>query len=148
MSIASAIRELPVRADLRADGAPATPAKVAVCLGEWRLEAIIADGRWNRIYRATSAKSTGGLAQYAIKALHERFWDDPLSVARLRSEATVGRCVMHPHVVPVFASLAPTKLRRRLQLLPRSRRAQGRQGRSDAPERRDDCVRSEPTRPG
>jgi eukaryotic-like serine/threonine-protein kinase len=104
MSIAAAIRELPVRAGSQADATSAAPSKPTVRFGEWRLEAIIAEGRWNRVYRATSAASSGGLAQYAIKVLHERFWDDPTAVARLRSEATVGRCVMHAHVVPVVAS--------------------------------------------
>jgi eukaryotic-like serine/threonine-protein kinase len=104
MSIASAIRELPVRASSPADPASRSPSTSAVRLGEWQLEAIIAEGRWNRIYRATSAKNRGGPAQYAIKALHERYWEDSVAVARMRAEATVGRCVMHPHVVPVFAA--------------------------------------------
>jgi serine/threonine-protein kinase len=106
MSIAAAIRELPVRAGSPADAATRSPSSTVVRLGEWQLEAIVADGRWNRIYRATSAKGGGGSAQYAIKALNERYWDDPIAVARLRSEATVGRCVMHPHVVPVVAAHA------------------------------------------
>jgi serine/threonine protein kinase len=104
MSIAAAIRELPVRAGSQADAASILPSKATVRFGQWQLEAIIAEGRWNRVYRATSATSGGGLAQYAIKALHEQFWDDPIAVARLRSEATVGRCVMHAHVMPVVAA--------------------------------------------
>src|SRR5688572_10321048 len=105
MSIAAAIRDLPFRADSQADAAHSSPTKSAVRLGDWQLEAIIADGRWNRVYRATSATTTsGGRAQYAIKELHEQFWDDPQVVARLRAEATVGRCVMHPHVTSVVAA--------------------------------------------
>ncbi len=112
MSLASAYRDAtgavvssqpfqrPIPANL---SSPPTPLR----MGPWAFEATLAEGPWNRIYRARRAdKETAAFnhsASYAIKALHERHWSDPLAVARFRTEATVGRCVMHPHVSPAVS---------------------------------------------
>jgi serine/threonine protein kinase len=114
MPLATAIRDVPSRAAIlpgagqTAQSSNLNTAASPVQLGPWQLEAIIADGRWNRVYRAVKAggdkTAAGGSARYAIKALHEQHWSNPLSVSRLRTEATVGRCVMHAHLSPIVAT--------------------------------------------
>src|SRR5262245_53159365 len=105
MPLAAAIRDLPIRADFQPGAGQITqPSNSAVCLGKWRLEAVIANGRWNRVYRAVNAAGAVGSAQFAIKALHEHHWSDPLAIARLRTEATVGRCVIHSHLSSIVAA--------------------------------------------
>ncbi|MCC7083514.1 MAG: serine/threonine protein kinase [Pirellulales bacterium] len=105
MSLASAIREQPVRAERQPNVAQVAHASTpALRWGPWRLQAVIAEGRWNRLYLAVNVAAASGASQYAVKALHEHHWSDPLAIARLRMEATVGRCVAHAHVSSLVAA--------------------------------------------
>jgi eukaryotic-like serine/threonine-protein kinase len=119
MPLATVPRNLPVRAEVTAGSedfaqslnlnTPAEPPKSPVKLGPWQLEAVIADGQWSRVCRASRA-GREGTAKYAIKMLREGNRIDShanLGETRLRllrNEATVGRCVMHPHLSPIVAA--------------------------------------------
>lgn len=89
--------------------APSPTRAAPVKLGPWQLEAVISEGRWSRVCRATRG-GRDGTASYALKLLHSAAPADSLSphaatrLQMLRSEATVGRCVMHPHVSSIVAA--------------------------------------------
>ncbi|HZZ26627.1 MAG TPA: serine/threonine-protein kinase [Pirellulales bacterium] len=76
-------------------------------LGPWLLVSRLREGTLTRAYRArpAEAKDDANLAPaYVIKVLREEWHDHPAAVARIRQEATVGRCVAHKHLLPVLAA--------------------------------------------
>ena len=74
-------------------------------LGQWRLHSLLHDGAFTRTYRAGHFSVASDCpSNYFIKVLREEFLDDPVALARLHNEATVGRCVAHRHIVPVLSA--------------------------------------------
>jgi eukaryotic-like serine/threonine-protein kinase len=74
-------------------------------LGQWRLHSLLRDGAFTRTYRAGHFSVASDCpSNYFIKVLREEFLDDPVALARLHNEATVGRCVAHRHIVPVLTA--------------------------------------------
>jgi serine/threonine-protein kinase len=74
-------------------------------LGPWRLESLLHAGKFTRTYRASHGSGAAPRpGQYFVKVLSEPWHDEPLAVARLRNEATLGRCVAHRHIVPVLSA--------------------------------------------
>lgn len=78
-------------------------------VGSWALVRLIAEGPITAIYQARP----GGVgddrpALYAVKVLQPRWQDDARAIALLSREATVGRAISHPHLVPVLAAQLDT----------------------------------------
>jgi eukaryotic-like serine/threonine-protein kinase len=76
-------------------------------LGPWQLESLVADGELTQIFRASPATLESEISlpgRYAVKVLRETSQDDPIAIAQMRQEATVGRCVSHRHLAPVLSS--------------------------------------------
>ncbi|GAB6166666.1 hypothetical protein JCM19992_26660 [Thermostilla marina] len=74
-------------------------------VGGWVLVSPIAVGPITAIYRARPAGADADRpAMYAVKVLRQAWTHDQRAVELLRREATVGREVSHPHLVPVLAS--------------------------------------------
>ncbi|MGA2032547.1 MAG: serine/threonine-protein kinase [Thermoguttaceae bacterium] len=72
-------------------------------LGGWELLDLAAVGSWSQIYRARPARaSVDRPAAYAVKTLRPQYQDDPRAVALMAREAVAGRCVSHPHLIPVL----------------------------------------------
>ena len=74
-------------------------------LGTWRLENLLHAGKFTRSYRASHGVGMQARpGQYFVKVLSDAWRDEPVAKARLRNEATVGRCVAHRHIVPVLSA--------------------------------------------
>ena len=75
----------------------------ALRLGSWRLESLLGEGTFTRVYRARYADTPDqSRGAYAIKVLRQRWHDSAPALARLRREAIVGRCVAHRHVISIL----------------------------------------------
>src|ERR1043166_7375854 len=99
MSVSTATRVLPAIAPARA------PAETAFRLGSWRLESLLGEGTFTRVYRAHYAETDDhGHGQYAVKVLRQRWQQNPAAIARIRREAGVGRCVADRHVISVLTA--------------------------------------------
>ena len=79
-------------------GAAALPAGAAV--GEFVLDALLAQGGFGQVYRAHHATSGRVVA---VKVLHGELCSAPAAVARFLREAEVMVRVQHPHVVELVA---------------------------------------------
>jgi eukaryotic-like serine/threonine-protein kinase len=117
MPLSSETRQVPGTVSLHADSirrgvggfaertSDSSQPETAERLGPWRLESLLHAGQFTRTYRASygsGAESRPG--QYFVKVLSEPSHDEPSAVARLRNEATLGRCVAHRHIVPVLSA--------------------------------------------
>lgn len=72
-------------------------------VGSWKIDALLGEGTFARIYRARPANCPlQRPADYALKLLRKEFEDDELAVQMIRREAYVGRHVSSPHLVPVL----------------------------------------------
>ncbi len=71
-------------------------------VGHWQLQAVLWRGRWTTVYRATPGELDRDCpGDYAVKIA--RVSGDELASRILKTEATVGSSVFHPHLVPVLA---------------------------------------------
>jgi len=76
-------------------------------LGGWKLEKLVSEGPLARTYRARPAGSSPDRpANYVVKLLRRRWWDDPHAVGLFRREALVGQTVAHRHLISVLAAAA------------------------------------------
>ena len=82
---------------------PGVRALGSPCVGSWRLEGSLGEGRWTRVYRARPSAGCPH-ADYAVKVLRPEHEQDPVAIGLLRREAAVGRRVVHPHLVSVLAA--------------------------------------------
>ncbi len=73
-------------------------------LGSWELVRRVGAGGLAEIYQARPVGSPAGQPAYALKRLRPEWQERPEAVALLRREATVGRRVSHPHLVPILAA--------------------------------------------
>jgi serine/threonine-protein kinase len=72
-------------------------------IGDWKIDMLLAEGAFSRVYRARPAGfSTNQPADYAVKVLRERCQNEPLAMEMLRREAALGANLSHPHLVPVL----------------------------------------------
>lgn len=85
-------------------GAPfVVPPTAPLCVGEWELTQLIAEGSFSRVYRARPAGSAAAEPGcYAVKVLRPELEEDRRAAALPRQEARVGRSVRHPHVVSIL----------------------------------------------
>ncbi len=73
--------------------------------GSWRLEGLLGEGTFTRVFLARPSRGAANRpAAYALKMLRPQYQDRPEFVALLRREATVGRAVVHPHLVAILAT--------------------------------------------
>ena len=73
--------------------------------GSWRLEGLLGEGSFSRVFLARPARGAANRpAAYALKMLRPQYEQQPEFVALMRREATVGRAVVHPHLVAILAS--------------------------------------------
>jgi serine/threonine protein kinase len=73
--------------------------------GSWRLEGLLGEGTFTRVFLARPSRGAANRpAAYALKMLRPQYQDRPELVALLRREATVGRAVVHPHLVAILAT--------------------------------------------
>jgi serine/threonine-protein kinase len=76
-------------------------------LGPWKLLRPVGAGSLAWVFRATPADAPSERpAAYAIKMLAPAWENDPLAIALLRQEATVGRAVNHPHLIAILSASA------------------------------------------
>jgi len=81
----------------------AVGATTPLCVGEWELTHLIAEGNFSRVYRARPAGSSPEVPGcYAVKVLRPELEEDRQAVALLCQEARVGRGVRHPRVVSIL----------------------------------------------
>ena len=73
------------------------------CVGSWRLERWIGEGRWTRVYQARPDTACPH-ADYVVKLLKPEHNRDPVAVGLLQREALVGREVVHPHLISILAA--------------------------------------------
>jgi eukaryotic-like serine/threonine-protein kinase len=73
--------------------------------GGWRLEGLLGEGTYARVFAARPARSSSaGPAPYALKMLRPQWQDRPAGLGMIRREAAVGRAVAHPHLISVLAA--------------------------------------------
>lgn len=73
-------------------------------MGPWQLVRQLGDGPLTRVYLARPLEIPEAAPTYAVKALRKEWWHDPAAIELMRREASVGRQVSHPHVVPVLSA--------------------------------------------
>ncbi len=83
---------------------PTLEAGLPRTLGNWELLRLLGEGPLARVYQARALNGPSPEARYAVKVLRDEFADDPNMVNLLRREATVGRTVSHPHLIPVLSA--------------------------------------------
>jgi serine/threonine-protein kinase len=72
-------------------------------LGAWKIDALLAEGAFTRVYRARPADSGRDRpADYVLKVLRKQFEQDRLAVDMMRRECYLGRRISHPHLGSVL----------------------------------------------
>jgi serine/threonine-protein kinase len=73
-------------------------------IGPWQLVRLVAEGELACVYQARPVDAAGRPAGYALKVLRSQWEENPEAIACMQREATVGRSIAHPHLVPILAS--------------------------------------------
>ncbi len=74
-------------------------------VGPWRLVHLLAEGDWSQVFVAQPAnREPMPWPPYVVKLLPQQHADNPLAVACLEREATVGGEVRHPRLVSLLAA--------------------------------------------
>jgi len=73
------------------------------CVGHWRLDRQVGEGRFALAYLARPANcGPSRPADYVVKLLRPHLEGDDLAVETLLREAEIGQSVSHPHLAPVL----------------------------------------------